>query len=178
MNPMQSLATSSLAPADRYARGLGYFGLGLGLLQLFAPRQITRPLGLEGREMLVRACGAGKVLTGLGALSDNPTPAVRARVVGSALDMALIMPGLSADNPRRGNVRLVMTLLAGCAMLDLLAARSLSERHVRPRHQPVADYSGRSGFARPVEAMRGAADDFETPADMRAEIGTEARTIH
>lgn len=171
MNSMQSLATSSLAPSDRLARGLGYFALGIGLLQLLAPRRITRPLGLEGRETLVRACGAGKMLNGIGALSDNPTPAIRTRFAGNALDLALLAPGLSADNPKRDNVRLVMALLLGCTLLEALTARSLSERHVRPRDMHVADYGQRSGFPRPAEAMRGAAGDFRTPADMRAEIG-------
>lgn len=39
---------------DRLATGLGWFSLGLGLAEILAPRTITRAVGLEGREGLVR----------------------------------------------------------------------------------------------------------------------------
>ncbi|MFD1692904.1 hypothetical protein ACFSHR_19245 [Azotobacter chroococcum] len=42
MNHPHTSATSSLATADRVARGLGYFSLGLGLLELASPRLVTR----------------------------------------------------------------------------------------------------------------------------------------
>ena len=48
---------SSLGGADRLARALGWFSLGLGLAELLAPRLFTHALGMRGSEGLVRAYG-------------------------------------------------------------------------------------------------------------------------
>ena len=48
---------SSLGTSDRLAKALGWFSLGLGLTELLAPGRITRTLGLEGKEGVVRAFG-------------------------------------------------------------------------------------------------------------------------
>ena len=55
---------SSLTAPDRLARGLGWFSLALGAVELMAPGHITRTLGLEGKEALVRAYGAREVASG------------------------------------------------------------------------------------------------------------------
>jgi hypothetical protein len=47
--------TSSSGAADRIAKGLGWFSIGLGLAEIVAPRQLTRALGMQGSESLVRA---------------------------------------------------------------------------------------------------------------------------
>ena len=39
---------SSLKPADRVGRALGWFSMGLGLTELLAPKAVTRWLGVEG----------------------------------------------------------------------------------------------------------------------------------
>ena len=41
---------SSLKAADRVGRALGWASFGLGALELFAPKVVTRWLGMEGRE--------------------------------------------------------------------------------------------------------------------------------
>ena len=48
---------SSLGAADRMAKALGWFSIGLGLTELIAAERITRALGMEGKEALVRAYG-------------------------------------------------------------------------------------------------------------------------
>lgn len=42
----------------------------------------------------------------------------------------------------------------------------LKEKIQRRQNALRYDYSSRSGFPRPLEAMRGAAADFEAPADL------------
>ena len=44
-------------PQDQLARALGWFSLGLGVVELLAPRRVTKTLGMEGSETLVRAFG-------------------------------------------------------------------------------------------------------------------------
>ena len=48
---------SLLSGADRLARSLGWFSIGLGIAELFAAEQMTRALGMEGKEALVRSFG-------------------------------------------------------------------------------------------------------------------------
>ncbi|TWI52687.1 hypothetical protein IQ22_03063 [Pseudomonas duriflava] len=178
MNYLEHASTprqSSLAPSDKLARGLGFYSLGLGLVELLAPRAMTRALGMEGSENLVRAYGAREIASGIGVLSDNPVPALWSRVAGDALDLATLATALSDDNPKKGNVKIAMAVVLATALVDVMAAKSSTALHVRPRRMPIVDYSDRTGFPKPAEAMRGAAKDFETPPDMRADIGTGQR---
>ena len=62
---------SSLKPIDRAGRVLGWASFGLGALELFAPRVVTRWLGMEGREGLVRAYGVREFGAGVMCLSTN-----------------------------------------------------------------------------------------------------------
>ena len=40
---------SSLGAADRLAKALGWFSIGLGVAELVAPERFTRALGMEGK---------------------------------------------------------------------------------------------------------------------------------
>jgi hypothetical protein len=157
----------SLRPVDRLTRGLGWFSIGLGMAELIAPGTLTRVLGLKGYEPLVRAYGVREILSGVGALSVDKTPAIWSRVGGDALDLATLATGLRDDNPKRENVGLALAAVVGITLLDLYCAQELSRGQRRPG-QPTRDYSDRSGFARSPAEMRGAARDFATPPDLRA----------
>lgn len=148
-------------------RGLGWFSIGLGLAELLAPRSLARPLGLERHTGLIQTYGAREIATGVGILlQDDPTPWIWGRVGGDALDLATLATGLGEDNPRRANVALALTAVAGITALDVLCAQALALEQQRPR-LPRRDYSDRSGLPRPPGAMRGAARDLEVPRDMR-----------
>lgn len=152
--------------ADTLARGLGWFSIGLGLAEVLAPRTLTRALGLQGHERLVQAYGLREIATGVGILAArNPAPWIWGRVGGDALDLATLAGGLHDDNRRRANVGIAMAAVAAVGALDVYCATALSAEGEPPR--PLRDYSGRSGFPREVQAMRGAASDFQMPADMR-----------
>lgn len=168
-----STGTSSLGASDRLARGLGWFSLALGAAELAAPERITRALGMEGKEALVRAYGAREIMAGVLTLSVDKQAGLWSRVAGYALDVATLLPALRADNHKRGNVGVALALVLGITALDLVAAQATTSRH-----QPGAkgetrrDYSDRSGFPQGVKSARGTArQDFETPADMRADLG-------
>lgn len=164
----------SLSGVDRLARGLGWLSIGLGFYKLLAPRKLTHALSMEGSELMVRACGARGIACGIGALSDNPTPALWTRVGGDMLDFAALTFVLRDDhNPKKENVGLALAAVGALAALDLYCARGLSQRHAY-QAGPVPDYSDRSGFSRPVEEMRGAASGFDVPADMKADLPSPA----
>ena len=100
--------------AHSMARGLGWFSIGLGLAEVLAPRVLTRGLGMEGNEQLVRAYGLREIATGIGILSsDQPAPWIWGRVGGDALDMATLAAGLQPDNPKKYNVEMALAAVAG-----------------------------------------------------------------
>jgi hypothetical protein len=156
--------------AHALAQGLGWFSIGLGIAELAAPGSLARFLGMEERTELIRVYGMREIATGLGILSqDDPAPWMWGRVGGDVLDLGTLASGLGPSNPQRENVGLAITAVAGVLALDLICAENLRAharvRRRRPRR--LRDYSGRSGMPRPPDAMRGAAQDFPVPRDMR-----------
>jgi hypothetical protein len=159
---------SSLGSADRFARGLGWFSIGLGLTELLAPRAITRTLGLQGREGLVRAFGVRELGHGMLSLSVDKQVGLWSRVAGDVLDIATVLPALSPGNRKRGNAELAFVMLLGVTVLDILGAQGVSVRHSRQRGHSRS-YADRSGFPQGADKARGAArQDFRTPPDMQA----------
>src|SRR3954465_5771872 len=76
---------SSLKPADRIGRALGWASFGLGALELFAPRVVTRWIGMEGRENLIRAYGAREFAAGVMCFSANNDVGAYSRAAGDVL---------------------------------------------------------------------------------------------
>ncbi len=152
---------------DALARGLGVFSIALGLLEVVAARSLTRALGMQGNETLVRLYGLREIAKGVGILASNdPMPWMWGRVAGDALDLATLATGLEGDNPKRDNVMLALASVASVTALDIYCAQTLSRESPTPL-PPMRDYSDRSGLPRPPKAMRGAARDFEAPRDFR-----------
>lgn len=153
---------------DALARGLGVFSIALGVMELMAARPLARALGMERHETLLRLYGAREIAKGIGILaSDDPTPWIWGRVAGDALDLATLATGLEGENPKRDNVLLALASVAGATALDLYCAQKLSQESPTPL-PAMRDYSDRSGFRRPPQAMRGVARrDFEVPKDFR-----------
>lgn len=162
------MAATNISPGTRQlADGLGWFSIGLGVLELVAARPLARAMGMEDRSELLRLCGARELTTGVGILTQSdPTPWLWGRVGGDALDLATLAGGLDGDNPRRGKVGLAMAAVAGIAALDVICARALTRERARPA-LPMRDYGRRVGLPRPPAQMRGAAGDFVAPRDFR-----------
>jgi hypothetical protein len=156
---------SSLKTADRVGRALGWFSMGLGLTELLAPKVLTRWLGVEGREGLVRAYGAREIASGVMCLSVNNDYGAWSRVGGDMLDLASLASAYRDDNPKKRNVGIAMTAIAGIAIADAIAAQSIRSLH--KRKGPVRDFSDRSGFPKGVDAVPGAAAG-NIPTDMHA----------
>jgi hypothetical protein len=162
-----STGPSSLGAADRLGKALGWFSFGLGLAELFAPRQITRALGMEGKEALVRAYGAREIGAGILCLSIDKQVGLWNRVAGDGVDIATLLTGMRSDNPKRDNVVLALAVVLGVTALDVVAAQGTTSRHRRKNGQQ-RNYDDRSGYPKGIESSRGAAKDLKVPADMRA----------
>jgi len=105
--------------------GLGIFSLGLGAAELFAARRITRALGAEGNEKLVKAYGARELVAGLGLL-QSPAHGARVwnRVAGDALDLATLAAAVR-NAPRNKAVWGAVGFVLGATALDVLVALGL-----------------------------------------------------
>lgn len=142
--------------ADAVAKGLGWFSIGLGLVELLAPRAVARCLGSSDGTGIRRAYGLREIATGIGILrSEEPGPWLWGRVAGDVLDLATLGAGLGNDLRRRQHVGVAIAGVAAVTMIDLLCARSFDDAG---RGSYVApDYSDRSGFPKPPSEMRGIA---------------------
>jgi hypothetical protein len=158
---------SSLDASDRLAKALGWFSLGLGVAELIAPRRITRALGMQGMERIVRAYGAREIASGILCLSVEKDVGLRSRLAGDGLDVATLLAGLRDDNPKRNNVGLALLMVTGVTLLDLVGAQATTARHARGRGKRRL-YADRSGFPKGTQAAKGAAKNFQTPPDVRS----------
>ena len=159
--------------ARSVARGLGWFSIGLGVVQLLAPRQVSRFIGMQGSEGMIRACGVREIVTGVGILlADNPKPWVQARVGGDALDLACL--GWSVERGREPfNAAIAAGAVAAVTAVDIGCARAL-----QAEQRPVTewDYSDRSGFPAGPAQVRGSVEaEF---AAARAEPNGYSQQLH
>lgn len=156
---------SSLKPVDKLGRALGWASFGLGAVELFAPKVVTRWLGMEGREGLVRAYGVREFGAGVFCLSTNSDYGAMSRAAGDVLDLATLATAYRDDNPKKRNVGIAMAAVAAIGVLDAAAGFAIRDLH-RRKSEP-RDFSDRSGFPKGIEYSRGKASGA-IPADYRA----------
>ncbi len=164
-----SLRRNARRTADGLASGLGWFSIGLGLVELLAPQVLTRRLGQEGHEPILRLYGAREIANGIGLLtSRDRAPWLWGRLGGDALDVATLLAVRRPGSARDDNLRLALFAVLGIAALDLVCVQTLSATQPAPVSvRRLPDYRSRSGLPRPPHLMRGAARDFRVPRDMR-----------
>jgi len=115
----------------KLGKGLGWFSIGLGLAELFAPHAMSRLVGADDHgkaPWIMRACGIRELGVGLGLLAKPTSPALQwARVIGDALDLTKLAGTMasSTSKPRRIGA-LVAT--AGVAAADTYAVVRQSRR--------------------------------------------------
>ena len=111
------------------AKFLGYFSIGLGLVELVAARRLTAVLGLPISSAVIQGFGAREVATGIGVLTypDNPGP-LWARVGGDVLDVAVLASGLGRSNRNRGMAIGATLAVLAITALDVACAAALQQR--------------------------------------------------
>lgn len=120
------------------SRGLGWFSLALGAAELLGSRRITRALGVERGEGVVKAFGAREMVAGAGLL-QAPAHATRmwGRVAGDALDLGALALVARKSGKRRALAGAV-AFVAGAALIDTLVARGLGKVPQIPANGPAA----------------------------------------
>lgn len=150
-----SSGPSSLSSSDRLARNLGWFSIGLGIVELLAAEKITGALGMHGKENLVRAFKLREITSGFITLSVDKQAGLASRIAGDALDIATLAIAMGPDNHKRDNAALAFLMVSGVTFLDIIAIGATTARHAIRRGQ-ARDYGDRSGFPNGIEAARGA----------------------
>lgn len=125
---------SVIPPRDKNAgsrqlvTALGWFSVGLGLVQLLAPRRMSRAIGVADYPAMMRMIGVRELVIGAGILTQpKQGPWLRARVAGDIKDLAML--GIAASTPRnrRSRVLTAASMVAGIAALDLIASARQSD---------------------------------------------------
>ena len=99
--------------------GFGLAGIGLGTLELMAPRAFANFTGISGREGTVRSMGFREVATGIALLaSERPSPWMKARAAGDLFDTAIFASAMGTSNPRRKAACLMFAASVGAFCLD------------------------------------------------------------
>lgn len=112
---------------QQLARGLGWFSIGLGAAEVFAPKKLGELIGVNNHKTLIRMMGVREIAAGIGVLTeDRPSKSMTARVGGDALDLALLGAGLASRNSNKGRVIAATAAVAGVTALDILCRKQLS----------------------------------------------------
>lgn len=119
--------------AEQRARGLGALSLGLGLAELLAPRPVARLVGLRddrATTTILRILGIREIASGIGLLARPSSGPLWSRVVGDAVDAALLTRALVSgrSRPHLGRALAATAAVLGVAALDGLTAARLSPR--------------------------------------------------
>jgi hypothetical protein len=115
------------------------------LMEMVAPGTVTRMLGMEGHEGLVRAYGAREIGAGMLSLSTERSLGLWSRVAGDALDIGTVVAVAGGNERKRGVVGLTLAVLAGVAAIDLLAAQAVTAKHSPGAGSPRS-YRDRTGY--------------------------------
>jgi uncharacterized membrane protein len=115
--------------AERVARGLGWFSIGLGLAEIFAPRLVARVCGGSGRHTgIIRLYGLRAVAAGLMIFSQGRKPAagVWSRVAGDAMDLATLGVAMALPNTNKAGVLFGTANVLAVTAVDVMCAQALS----------------------------------------------------
>ena len=155
--------------AIHLSRNLGWFSIGLGLVELLAPRPLARAIGVnEEHENLLRLLGARELAAGAGLLArPKPTSHMWSRVVGDLMDLGLLGRALARHDPRpaafhsyrddqRRRLVVAFSAVAAVTVVDLLVSIALTRpQRVDPswRYTPAGGRAGidRSANLSPVQ---------------------------
>ncbi|WP_424360340.1 hypothetical protein [Methylocystis parvus] len=128
---MSQVGNAVTAPSTHtLANGLGWFSIGLGLLEIMAPGRLSQYLGMRRSQTLLQTYGLREVIAGLGILaSGRPTPWLWARAAGDVIDMATVAPQLGSEDEsvRRANGFAALAIGA-IAALDVYCAIKLAQQ--------------------------------------------------
>jgi uncharacterized membrane protein len=109
-------------------QALGWFSIGLGLVELIAPRALGRAIGVGDHPAIMRMLGVREITSGLGMLSERaPGAWAWSRVAGDAIDLALLGAASSSPDAKPERIALAATTVLGVTALDVYSGQRLTQ---------------------------------------------------
>lgn len=117
-----------LTQEQQLANSMGWFGIGLGLAELFAPGKVAHMIGVSREHRtLIRLMGLRELASSAGILNDRSSAtAVWTRVAGDVLDLALLGMAFTSSQSNRVRLTAATASVAGAMVVDLITAQQLS----------------------------------------------------
>jgi uncharacterized membrane protein len=114
---------------ERRARGLGWFGVALGLARLASPRGVARMIGQRDAGGGMRALGLRELACGAMLLRRRPSAGwLWARVVGDVMDLALLGRRLGVRRTNKTRAMGSLAAVAGVTLVDVFTSIQLTRR--------------------------------------------------
>ena len=159
---------------EQLAKGLGWFSLAIGGLQIAAPRFVNIVTGIDNRRKtraLQRMVGFREVGAGVGILSQpQPYPFLAARVVGDVLDLASL--ALAMPSRHNGRIRLALStaFVGGVTAVDVAATRRVAQGAGRLSPDGLLRVRASTTVNRPVADVYAFWRDFENLPQFMAHL--------
>lgn len=121
----------SQTSAQRLARGLGWFSIGLGLAELLAPRAMAKICGVRPQNAgMIQIFGAREIASGVAIFMqvDQPATALWSRVAGDALDLASLGVAFASPDSQKARVAFATVNVLAVTALDVLCAQQYSRK--------------------------------------------------
>jgi hypothetical protein len=146
ITPMDADDQTGFVTTKKVGLGLGYFSIALGLVEVAAPGQLARWLGVDnkGARNTILAYGLRELLAG-GALLRGPAVSTNVwnRVIGDVIDAGSLGVAATRSN-RKTAIVAAAAFVATAFVIDVLTARALDKKTGRtfPRLRRKGDRDG------------------------------------
>jgi uncharacterized membrane protein len=112
---------------EQLSKGLAWCSLGVGLVELMAPRALSRVIGMpDASTSVLRAFGAREVGAGLAIFNEPDRAAwLWSRVGGDAVDFSYLASGLNDGQNNNTRIGITMAAVAAITALDVMCAQEL-----------------------------------------------------
>jgi hypothetical protein len=124
----------------KLAKGLGYFSIGLGLMELLMPAQTGEMIGVSNRyRAFLPVLGLREIAHGVAILSQQkPTEGVWSRVGGDAVDLAFLGAAFAGKENNKNRLIGATIAVLGVTALDVMCAQALSSNDWGAWKNPTA----------------------------------------
>lgn len=121
---------ASLASRERRAELLGWFSVGLGAIEILAPRALAELIGAPydaRKRATMWGLGLREVAAGVGLLTRRePVGWVWSRVFGDVMDLGLLGAAMRSPRANRNRLLAASAAVVGVTVLDVLTAQRMS----------------------------------------------------
>ena len=124
----------------KLAKGLGYFSIGLGVMELFMPARVGEMIGVSHRyRAFLPVLGLREIAHGAAILSQQkPTGGVWSRVGGDVVDLAYLATAFAGEENNKNRLIGATMAVLGVTALDVMCAQALSSEDWGAWKNPTA----------------------------------------